>query len=350
MASRWGAGSESAPAGWTWGRRPAWATRWSGSAEGASGVAGGSGGIVLHAVAAPRVTATATATSARTPRRYGTVAHAVRRVGIGSETMTDQPRWLPLEGAANARDLGGLPTDGGAETAPAPAAPLRQPAGPDPGRRAVLVDEVGLRTVVDLRTDVEVELEGPGPLTREPRVEIRHLSLFPESGGRTDVDADATLPWQADGEDARRGSALPETPPGRAPPEPGSRAVAFYLAYLRDRPDNVVAALRAIADSDGAAVVHCAAGKDRTGVVVALALSVAGVPRERIVADYVATARADGAAAGPAQGQRHLPRGPGQPAGRLAPAAAGDHAAVPGPPRRAARRSARLAGHGRVRL
>ena len=33
-----------------------------------------------------------------------------------------------------------------------------------------------------------------------------------------------------------------------------------------------------------------AAGKDRTGVVVALALSVAGVPRERIVADYVATA------------------------------------------------------------
>jgi protein tyrosine/serine phosphatase len=82
---------------------------------------------------------------------------------------------------------------------------------------------------------------------------------------------------------------LPGTPPDR-PPEPGSRAVAFYLAYLRDRPDNVVAALRAIADSNGAVVVHCAAGKDRTGVVVALALSVAGVPRERIVADYVATA------------------------------------------------------------
>jgi hypothetical protein len=40
----------------------------------ASGVAGGSGGAALHAVAAPRVTATATATSARTPRRYGTVA------------------------------------------------------------------------------------------------------------------------------------------------------------------------------------------------------------------------------------------------------------------------------------
>ena len=152
--------------------------------------------------------------------------------------MTDEPRWLPLDGAANARDLGGLPTDGGAETAPYRLLRSDNLQGLTPADVRLLVENVGLRTVVDLRTDVEVELEGPGPLTREPRVEIRHLSLFPESGGRTDVDADATLPWQADGEDARRGSALPDTPPGGAP-EPGSRAVAFYLAYLRDRPDNV---------------------------------------------------------------------------------------------------------------
>ena len=207
--------------------------------------------------------------------------------------MTDQPRWLPLDGAANARDLGGLPTDRGAETVPHRLLRSDNLQGLTPSDVRLLVDDVRLRTVVDLRTDVEVELEGPGPLIREPRVEIRHLSLFPESGGRTDVDADSTLPWQADGEDARRGSALPETPPGTPPdqpPEPGSRAVAFYLAYLRDRPDNIVAALRAIADSDGAVLVHCAAGKDRTGVVVALALAAAGVPADRIVADYVATA------------------------------------------------------------
>jgi hypothetical protein len=205
--------------------------------------------------------------------------------------MTDEPRWLPLDGAANARDLGGLPTDEGARTAPYRLLRSDNLQGLTPGDVRLLVDEIGLRTVVDLRTDVEVELEGPGPLTREPQVEIRHLSLFPESGGHTDVeaDADALLPWQADGEDARRGSTLPGTTPGE-PPEAGSRAVAFYLAYLRDRPDNIVASLRAIADADGAVVVHCAAGKDRTGVVVALALSVAGVPRERIVVDYVATA------------------------------------------------------------
>jgi protein tyrosine/serine phosphatase len=198
--------------------------------------------------------------------------------------MTAEPLWLPLDGATNARDLGGLPTEG-AETAPHRLLRSDNLQGLTPADVRLLVDGLGLRTVVDLRTNVEVELEGPGPLTREPGVEIRHLSLFPESGGRTDVDADAVLPWQGDGADARRGTALPD-----AGPDPGRRAVAFYLAYLRDRPDNVVAALRAVAASDGAAIVHCAAGKDRTGVVIALALSAVGVPRDRIVADYAATA------------------------------------------------------------
>ena len=62
-----------------------------------------------------------------------------------------------------------------------------------------------------------------------------------------------------------------------------------YFSYLMDRPDSVLAALRAIAAAPGAALVHCAAGKDRTGTIVALALSVAGAQRDAIVADYAAT-------------------------------------------------------------
>jgi protein tyrosine/serine phosphatase len=81
------------------------------------------------------------------------------------------------------------------------------------------------------------------------------------------------MPWQA-----RRDSG-PEA----------DRSVGHYLAYLDDRPDSIVAALRVIAYEDGGSIVHCAAGKDRTGVVCALALEVAGVTREAIVADYVAT-------------------------------------------------------------
>lgn len=187
--------------------------------------------------------------------------------------MTATPRWIPLEGAANARDLAGRPASGGVI---GPGRLLRSDnlqglTGPDV---RLLVDSWSLRTVVDLRTKVEVDKEGPGPLTQEPAVSIEHLSLFPETGGMTDVDADALLPWQDDA-------------PPRTFTAPG--AVGIYLAYLEDRPDSVVAALRAITAAPGAALVHCAAGKDRTGVVVALALSVAGVPRDEIVADYAAT-------------------------------------------------------------
>src|SRR5262249_47879696 len=67
------------------------------------------------------------------------------------------------------------------------------------------------------------------------------------------------------------------------------RSLDFYLGYLRDRPDSVVAALRVMAHREGAALVHCAAGKDRTGVVTAFALDIAGVTREEMVDDYVKT-------------------------------------------------------------
>ncbi len=65
----------------------------------------------------------------------------------------------------------------------------------------------------------------------------------------------------------------------------------LYLEMLDQRPDLFAAALAAIADAPpGAVVVHCAAGKDRTGLVVGLALSVAGVAPEDVAADYAITA------------------------------------------------------------
>ncbi len=181
--------------------------------------------------------------------------------------------WLALEGAANARDLGDLPLVGGGVTASGVllrSDNLQGLTGPDVRR---LIDELGVRIVVDLRTGAEVELEGPGPLVRDGRAEVRHRSLYPESGEHTDVDVE-TFPWQT----ARGQRSDGETP-----------AVSAYLGYLRDRPDSIVAALRDIAHAPGATIVHCAAGKDRTGVVCALALAVAGVTRAAIVEDYLAT-------------------------------------------------------------
>jgi protein-tyrosine phosphatase len=61
----------------------------------------------------------------------------------------------------------------------------------------------------------------------------------------------------------------------------------IYLTMLDLRPTFFAAAVAAIADAPpGAVVVHCAGGKDRTGVVTAMALSVAGVDDETIAADY----------------------------------------------------------------
>jgi hypothetical protein len=184
-------------------------------------------------------------------------------------------RWVELDGAANVRDLGGLPLTDGGNTAGGVL--LRADNLQDLTARDVrrIVDQLGVRVVVDLRTDVELQFEGPGPLERDGRAEVRHRSLYPEAGERTDVDVGVIFPWRA-GAVAEDASERP--------------AVRAYLGYLRDRPDSIVAALLDAAHARGATLVHCAAGKDRTGVVVALALSVAGVRRDAIVADYVATA------------------------------------------------------------
>jgi protein-tyrosine phosphatase len=188
--------------------------------------------------------------------------------------VVPERRWLDLEGAANVRDLGGLPLEGGGVTAAGVLLRADNLQGLTERDVARLVGDVGLRLVVDLRTGAEVELEGPGPLAGEERVEIRHRSLIPEVGERTDVEVDGRLPWQ---------TRTLQGDPDEAP------AVRAYLGYLRDRPESVVAALRDVAGAPGATVVHCAAGKDRTGVVCALALEAVGVEREAVIADFAAT-------------------------------------------------------------
>jgi protein-tyrosine phosphatase len=74
------------------------------------------------------------------------------------------------------------------------------------------------------------------------------------------------------------------------PPHGQSTIVGACTDMLDRHPERFVAALNAIAEApEGAVVVHCQGGKDRTGMVVALALTVAGVPRDVIVADYALT-------------------------------------------------------------
>jgi protein-tyrosine phosphatase len=138
----------------------------------------------------------------------------------------------------------------------------------------LLSAEHRLEVVVDLRSDVEVTLEGPGPLVAHDAVRIEHRSLYPDSDGQTDVALAAVQPWFSDLGDDHADE---------------SRVVRAYLQYLDRRPDSIVGAIRTIAAAPGAILVHCAAGKDRTGIVVAMALDAAGVSRSVILEDYLAT-------------------------------------------------------------
>jgi protein-tyrosine phosphatase len=242
--------------------------------------------------------------------------------------------WIDLDGAVNVRDLGALATRDGRFTVPGRL--LRgdnlQDLSPADVRR--LVDDIGVTTVIDLRSPHEVAAEGPGPLTTAAPVRHLYHSLLPELGTATDAaadpapddssgdtgsaartdgdsaDRDSADRDSADRDSADRDSADRDSDSTRRRASPasvaaqalairrrdGARAmspddirVGYYLGYLEDRPDQVVAALRGITQWPGAALVHCAAGKDRTGVVIALALTAAGVERDEVIADYAAT-------------------------------------------------------------
>jgi len=181
--------------------------------------------------------------------------------------------WIELDGAVNVRDLGGLPTEDGGKTADARLLRADNLQELSPADIATLVGEIGLTTVVDLRSSDELASEGPAPLDGVAGVLHFHHPVLAEAGSATDAASDVLL-------------ARANRDWSRYPADP---ICGHYLGYLEDRPDQVAAALRSVARSEGAALVHCAAGKDRTGVVVAVALSAVGVRRSAVIADYAAT-------------------------------------------------------------
>ena len=183
--------------------------------------------------------------------------------------------WIDLEGAVNVRDVGGLPTVDGGTTLPGRLLRSENLQDLTPSDVDRLVKEIGVTTVVDLRTTGEVELEGPGPLDAVASVHHEHYPVLKELGNASEAVSEALLVTKIERDRARY---------------PDNIVTGHYLGYLEERPEEVTGALRAIATAEGAAIVHCAAGKDRTGVIVAMALTAAGVEPEEIVADYMATA------------------------------------------------------------
>ena len=209
--------------------------------------------------------------------------------------MVYRPQWIDLDGVANMRDLGGLPTESGETVRPRRLLRSDNLQNLSPEAIETLVTHYGVSDVVDLRTHVELAKEGDGPLRALEHIRHHHHTLYREDSIESGIPAaERALPWEAD--ERREAAAAEGGTVTDGSEEAGRRRTheefwsEHYLSYLSTRPDSIVAALDAIASSSGAAIVHCAAGKDRTGTVVGLALKVVGVSDDLVIADYAASA------------------------------------------------------------
>jgi hypothetical protein len=188
-----------------------------------------------------------------------------------------------------------------------------------------------VRTIVDLRSDEELAEDPPA----EKPVEAVHVSFFdsrPEVFEEVEQAAEAAEDHAA-----------------------ATREV--YLIFLEHFRSNVAAAIRAVANApDGGVVVHCHGGKDRTGLVSAFLLRLAGVPIEEIL-PTTRSARS-GSAPGTRSGSRRLPTRRSSSAStgsrrrplprwcRCSRSSSGVTAASPATSRPAARRTGSSTGHG----
>jgi protein-tyrosine phosphatase len=133
-----------------------------------------------------------------------------------------------------------------------------------PAHQMAALAAAGLGTVLDLRSSGEVERSGSGPADG-PLLARHHLPLTDDSA---DPQALAAL--------------FSST---KTPADVG----IWYARLFRDRAPQLVQALSLIAGADGGVLFHCAAGKDRTGILAAAILTVLGAQSQTIIDDYAAT-------------------------------------------------------------
>ncbi len=174
--------------------------------------------------------------------------------------MTD--RELDWDGCLNVRDLGGVPLEGGGETrfgSFVRADNIHRLT--DEGWHALATH--GVQRIVDLRWQEELDDDPP----RDLDVEVVHVSLLGE------LDPDFT----------------DDVADYMATDDPAGYWSVAYTRILGAYDENFAAALAAIADADGTVVFHCAGGKDRTGLIAALLLRLAGVGIDEIARDYSLT-------------------------------------------------------------
>ncbi|MEV6841327.1 tyrosine-protein phosphatase [Streptomyces sp. NPDC051133] len=187
--------------------------------------------------------------------------------------MTQQvPSTEPeLAGVRNFRDVGGLPTEDGRRVRYGVlfrSGHLAHATAQD----TVFLAGLGLHTVFDFRNAADQKLEGPD--VELPGVRNVNLPLSDPADGAEfwkmvrDGDLDQLRGILAGGKGA-------------------DRMIASYRKIVTERTDEHSRVLHALVEDSVPALMHCAAGKDRAGISIAVTLLALGVEREAIVADYL---------------------------------------------------------------
>ncbi len=170
------------------------------------------------------------------------------RIATAARARTIPERVLRWDGCVNVRDLGGLPLEGGGETAfrvVVRADSVR--ALTDAGWQALV--DYGVRQAVDLRSEGEVALDAP----RDIPIEISHFPVHGDS-------VPAVAEWRTMQE--------------------------AYAGMLEHFAPQFAGAVSTVAQADAPVVVHCHGGRDRTGLVSALILRLVGVDLDAIAAEH----------------------------------------------------------------
>ncbi|GAA2605862.1 MULTISPECIES: tyrosine-protein phosphatase [Streptomyces] len=187
--------------------------------------------------------------------------------------MTQQvPSTEPeLTGVRNFRDVGGLPTVDGRRVRQGVlfrSGHLAHATGED----AAFLASLGLHTIFDFRNAADQKLEGPD--VELPGVRNVNLPLSDPADGAEfwkmvrDGDLDQLREILADGKAAHR-------------------MIDSYRVMVTERTAEHSRILHALAEDSVPALMHCAAGKDRAGLSIAVALLALGVEREAVVEDYL---------------------------------------------------------------